>query len=257
MITKREHYLLENYLREEQQMIGDMEKELRKTGNGRLYMRKKGKRSYYMECKDGKQKGITGDVPRIYQLARKEYLTEVLPDKIKNYDLIKSSLDNMYSCEMHCSRKITRKYDELDPCRICWDENKYRWSVENYRTNPMNPESLKYITTNGVKMRSKSERTIGNKLEEHGVLYRYEAAFEAGGITYYPDFTIRRRRGDILLWEHFGLMHNRDYYFNAVKKIDRYRSAGFVQHSNLICTWEEDIMDMESIDDIIYRFILS
>lgn len=62
MITKRDHCLLESYLREEQQMIGDMEKELKKTGNGRLYTRKKGKRSYYMECKDGKQKGLTGNV---------------------------------------------------------------------------------------------------------------------------------------------------------------------------------------------------
>ena len=256
MTTKLDHYLLESYLREEQQIIVDMEKELKKTGGGRLYMRKKGKGSFYMECKDGKQKGITGDRDRIYRLARKEYLTEVLSAKRKNYHLIKTALKGMSSCEAKSRETIVHKFTELDPCRICWDEDKYRWSVENYRTNPLNPESLKYTTTNGVRMRSKSERTIGNKLEEHGILYRYEAALEAGGITYYPDFTIRRGNGDILLWEHFGLMHSRDYYFNAVKKIDRYRSVGFVQHSNLICTWEEDIMDMESIDKVIRRFIL-
>lgn len=257
MTNNRENYLLNSYLKEELQSIRDIESELEKIDGGRLYMRKKGKRSFYIECKDGRQKGITCDVHRVYQLARKEYLTEVLSGKRKNYDLIKAALDNMISCREHSRQKIARKYNELDPCRICWEEDKYSWAAENYSTNPLNQESLKYITTNGVKMRSKSERTIGNKLEEYGVLYRYEAAFEAGGITYYPDFTIRRRRGDILLWEHFGLMHNRDYYFNAVKKIDRYRNAGFVQHSNLICTWEEDIMDMESIDEVIYRFILS
>lgn len=59
----------------------------------------------------------------------------------------------------------------------------------------------------------------------------------------------------IVIWEHFGLMEREEYYFKACEKIRRYRQAGFKEHSNLICTWEQDLEDMNTIDEIIDRFI--
>lgn len=54
--------------------------------------------------------------------------------------------------------------------------------------------------------------------------------------------------------EHFGLMEDEDYRRNAYGKIDIYRRHGYLQHKNLICTWEDDIQDTQNIDEIITRF---
>ena len=60
----------------------------------------------------------------------------------------------------------------------------------------------------------------------------------------------------MVIWEHFGLMNDPDYRKRALEKIELYRKAGYVQHKNLICTWEEDIASADDIDNIIRRFIL-
>ena len=62
--------------------------------------------------------------------------------------------------------------------------------------------------------------------------------------------------GRILIWEHFGMMDDIDYASRAWRKIENYRRAGYVQHTNLICTYESDIENDKVIDGIIRRFVL-
>lgn len=52
-------------------------------------------------------------------------------------------------------------------------------------------------------------------------------------------------------------MDNEEYKIRAQAKVIQYRKAGFKQFDNLICTWEEDLEDMHTIENIIYRFILN
>lgn len=139
---------------------------------------------------------------------------------------------------------------------IILDPVTFAWKTEKYRSNPIHREALKYMTTNGMRMRSKSELIIGDILEKYGIIYRYEQAIEICGKIYYPDFVILCDDGTIIIWEHFGLMEDESYKLKAFNKICDYRKLGFKQYKNLICTWEDDLESMENIEDIVNRIIL-
>ena len=115
-------------------------------------------------------------------------------------------------------------------------------------------EQLIYQTKSGIMVRSKSERMIADFLTEHGIPFRYEAKLVIHGRTYYPDFTILCEDGTLLLWEHFGLMEQDEYFKHACEKIKAYRKKGYMQHTNLICTWEEDLLQAEQLEEILIRF---
>lgn len=136
------------------------------------------------------------------------------------------------------------------------EPREYEWKSENHHRNSYRPELLKYQTSKCVMVRSKSEKIIADKLEQYGIPYRYEAELFINGNRYYPDFMILLPDGSILIWEHFGMMDDIDYASRAWRKIENYRRAGYVQHTNLICTYESDIENGKVIDEIIRRFIL-
>ena len=46
------------------------------------------------------------------------------------------------------------------------------------------PSSKRHTTSRGLKVRSKSELLIAEKLSEHGILFRYEQILEIGGAEY-------------------------------------------------------------------------
>ncbi|MFQ8777759.1 MAG: hypothetical protein ACLR78_10425 [Roseburia sp.] len=61
-------------------------------------------------------------------------------------------------------------------------------------------------------MRSKSEAMIAMLLHLNAIPYRYECALSLGGVTLFPDFTIRHPvTGVLYYWEHFGLMDDPAY----------------------------------------------
>ena len=86
--------------------------------------------------------------------------------------------------------------------------------------------------------------------------FRYEAKLAINGKVYYPDFMILCDDGRILIWEHFGLMDKEEYFISACRKLEQYRRAGYVQHSNLICTYEEDLRSGAVLEEILLRYEL-
>ena len=93
-------------------------------------------------------------------------------------------------------------------------------------------------------------------LNRNGVAFRYEAKLVINGKVYYPDFMILCDDGRILIWEHFGLMDKEEYFISACRKLEQYRRAGYVQHSNLICTYEEDLRSGAVLEEILLRYEL-
>lgn len=130
----------------------------------------------------------------------------------------------------------------------------YQWASQPYPSNSYYPEQLKYRTTKGRMVRSKSERTIANMLEKYEIPYRYEPEMVFDGKTIYPDFVLMRADGTLIIWEHFGLMDQNDYQMSALQKQERYRRAGYHQHTNLICTYEEDLVSESMLEEILIRF---
>ncbi len=144
-----------------------------------------------------------------------------------------------------------------------FEEKEYRlsaaqreWLYGDYVQNPYKPEQKIYKTKSGIKVRSKSERILADFFTEHGIIFRYEAELIVCGKIYYPDFMILCDDGRILIWEHFGLMEKEDYFAGVCRKLEQYRKAGYLQHSNLICTYEEDLRSGIALEEILLRFDL-
>ena len=125
-----------------------------------------------------------------------------------------------------------------------------------YDTNPAYQENLRYMTTLGTRVRSKSELNIAKTLERLGVPYRYEQKMYVNGRTLYPDFTILLPNRDTLIWEHNGLMDDESYANRSYIKMREYEKIGYRQHRNLIITYEDDIRKPEQIERIVEKYYM-
>ena len=182
---------LEIILRKKEQILQELNGQLRGMRGGSLHVKHRNGRVYYCEYAGGKEIGISKDVDKIYP------------------------------------------------------------------KNTLSPENLKYATKSGRKMRSKSERTIGNRLEDRGIVYWYDSVLDLDGGVCSPDFWIRKDSGLFVIWEHLGLLGDPVYDKQNERKIEIYHGMGFREHTNLILTTEEDIENPGVLDGIIERFLLS
>lgn len=154
------------------------------------------------------------------------------------------------------TRRVQRILEVFDGEHVDMSISECRWLRGGGPKMGYHSDGLVYRTKSGLYVRSKSERTIANCLDEYGLLYRYEAPLYTDEGVFYPDFTINRFFGRIVLWEHFGLMDDAAYFEKAVNKIEAYRREGFVQHTNLICTYEDDVKSEDTIREIIENRLL-
>lgn len=239
----------------EKQRLANLKRQYAKMPKGSIIIKKKkGKISYYL-YEDKKETSIKRKDP----IADKLIYKRVLEHKIKTQELycktMSEALEKLVTDTGNLSRTLTRIYETDGAERFFMTPESYKWMKQQYRQNTYKAEQKKYITGRGTAVRSKSEWIIAGKLEEQGIPYRYEAELRVGNHTYYPDFMVMRSDGSIVLWEHLGLMDVEGYRARALEKIENYRKSGYVQHSNLICTYENDIENRQVLDEIIRRFI--
>lgn len=248
--------VFERIIAQKEKSLAICRKELAEAEDGTLHMRKKCGKNYYWEYNDGKQKGITTDKARIYRLARKEFMKKEFRRGKQELKVLKAAEKRLKSSEEPTSPEIIcKKYGLSDISRIIYSDKALRWIEEKHSQNPYKPENLRYTTDSGVLTRSKSERTIANIFEKRGLIYRTEPEILIDGRKYYPDFMILCPDGRTVIWEHCGLMDNNEYFYRMFLKINEYRKIGYVQHRNLVCTFEEDLEEMDCIEEIIERFI--
>ena len=88
------------------------------------------------------------------------------------------------------------------------------------RSSPFGTPQI--MTSFGLKVRSKSEVFIAEKLYERKINFKYEIPLSAGGKTYYPDFTIYFGTKEIY-WEHFGMLSDDTYAQKTDIKIKWYK----------------------------------
>ena len=117
--------------------------------------------------------------------------------------------------------------------------------------NPNHPENLRVICSNGLRVRSKNEMAICELLSYYGLDYRYEMALELSkitlrddgtaimeSVTLYPDFTIFLPDGEVVYWEHFGMLDKEDYRSGFANKMILYYDNGIYPPRNLIITMD-------------------
>ena len=129
-----------------------------------------------------------------------------------------------------------------------------QWQNEPYDKNMDYPEGLTVPTIGGFKVRSKSEALIADILIERKIPFRYEYVQLIDQRKYSPDFTIMHpETGQIVIWEHFGLLNDMSYRAQYLAKSQRYISDGFLPYTNLIMTYETNSMPFsaEKANDIV------
>ena len=238
--------------------ISLLEKQIDISGTSRIVCRKKGDRLYYTEVDGDSEKGITGNNERIKMLTHREFMKRQLEILKKNEKAVR------YCAKHYCDdfeqdilENMSIKNPNLPANQILFSQGTNYREQENYEKNPAYPEERKYATINGVMLRSKSEREIGNALESVGIEYESDVLIKCGLNRYYADFIIKRPNGTKLVWEHFGLEHDHAYMAKNTARIKDYMALGMRPWEDLIWTLDSDIEDSRVIRRIIQRFILS
>ena len=230
--------LLTQVKQEHLDRLGSIRRELKMLPPGRLEALQQHGRIYYYQNAQARRRGITRKPELVRQLARKRYLLEERKILQHNLKEIERALEKCESCGINgilqkLPKRRSRKYDK----------------------NPAYPENLVYATNGGEMVRSKSEQSIGNMLEEYGIDYSYDRRVD--GHLYYADFTIYCRDGSKIIWEHFGLMDSdEDYHKKALWRMEDYRRQGWRQWRDLIYTFEEDVRDPRDLREIVEEFLL-
>ncbi len=247
---------LEKLIGSEKKQIIFLEQELTEMGSGKLHVRHRNGKVYFREYIEGKQRGVTKQEERIYKLARKEIVLDSIDKKRRSLQALEEAAGRIKALEKTDNiEKVLNRFHMLDKDRIIYSEEQLKWIAGCESQNPYKREYLRYQTKNGVLTRSKSERFIGDFLSSHGLLYRYEPKLIIEGHPVYPDFLILSPDGHSVIWEHLGMMENSDYFTKAMLKISEYRKIGYTQHRNLICTYEEDLTDLNKLEEMLYRFL--
>jgi len=230
--------------------------EMSSIGGGNLNIRKKNGLYFFIENVGGDQRGITKDKDRVMKLARKAMLNEKVKLCEQEAEILREASERMAKIDRCGVELVKDRLSVIGNQDFNFSELELRWMRNKMSKNPRNRNHLRFETDGGILTRSKSERYIGNFLERKKVIYMYETEMEINGYLLYPDFTILSPDGRIVIWEHCGMMDKVDYYLRNMVRTYDYRTNGYAQHENLICTYDEDLDNIETLERIYRRFLI-
>lgn len=191
-------------------------------------------------------------------LARKEYLRiekELLESDIAlirniNRRYVEPTPENILNRVKKAYDKLPEKYffmplsrfsssGERENKELLSQEQLIEWSRAEYEQSDYKPEKKIHITSEGVRVRSKSELIIAELLYIQDIPFRYEEMLTIANRKFAPDFTILREDGALVYWEHCGMPNNPAYMASHKDKLSKYEAAGIVPWKNLIITYDE------------------
>jgi len=238
MIYKYELGQLLTKMRKEYDFVS---KQIEGLPEGRLMITRRGERKeffheYYINHKRNR-KSIGSDEQMIGRLARKEYLKVKRSMLTRNIRLLEAA-EKEFADISHdeICRLLPSRVKQL-PEKLLFEYDPRESSC--HRSNYL-PEGRIHTTSRGLKVRSKSELIIAEKLYEHDVSFRYEELLHVGKHTFVPDFTISRWDGKLFYWEHCGRTHDKQYMDHHRWKINLYEGIGIVPWDNLIVTYDNE-----------------
>ncbi len=217
------------------------ERELAELPPGSLGMRCDGAETQYCRYLGGKRQGITKDAVLTEKLARKKFLEKSL---------------SRISGNIGCLNKLLEKYEDIDEAGIIrefppqyaalmdrkaaeWLKYRNLWASEDYERSTYAPWEKDHVTAKGLRVRSKSEVIIAERLDFYGIAYRYEQMIFIERYAFAPDFTILTSEG-VKYWEHAGCVNDREYMRRHNWKVNMYSRGGIVPWKNLIITYDDE-----------------
>ena len=221
------------------------------------------------------RRGINKDEDLQRQLAQKEFAQKAAAIIEKNTRILKRAMDQMDPFDLEeIVRSMPAAYLKLPEdyffdrehhqksLHLSNEENarieRHRaWGKETYQASDYRPEWKKHKTSRGLKMRSKSEVLIMERLYHYEIDVRYEQEWIFGKDTIAPDFTFEAEDGQLFCWEHLGMMDDARYAANNYNKLMKYYNHGFVLGKNLVISSDlYGTIDMKLIDFIIQNEII-
>lgn len=195
----------------------------------------------------------------VKKLARKKYLEteiEVLAKDISAINLsisryIDPTADNVLSRLPDRYKRLPEKYffsNELsassserfyEESERAWAEYVQTWMEEPFEQSTYELHLKNKTTSRGIKVRTKSEVIISEKLDTFMLPYRYEQMLYIENYSFSPDFTILTKKG-LYYWEHAGKVHDMRYLKKHKWKLGMYERAGIVPWKNLIVTYDDE-----------------
>lgn len=227
---------------------------------GKLRIDNNYNKTYYYLVQDGETgNGIKidpQDFKLITSLAQKAYYQKVL----KSAQVEKNSIERFLSRYPNITFEDIP--DSLTPDRrrlispivLPDEEYKQRWLQEAYEPMGFDEGDPYYQTQKGLRVRSKSEMLIAERLDAKGIPYKYEYPVELQYRTVHPDFKILRLSDrKELYYEHLGKMDDPAYAQKNVKKLREYALNGYTIGDNLFLTMETSVtpLDMRVVDKMI------
>jgi len=225
------------------------------------YLAKRGK--FYYHGGIAKEIGITKNPTLIQELCRKKIIIR-RKKEIDNYITSSiHSIKNLNTVTEPALSSFQKLIESLPlsyqgfPISYFFHPSIKEWLSKPVTKNTYFPENLKYTTTNGITVRSKSELLIANLLEAHGIPYLYDSAFWIGSKQIYPDFIIKNPfTGKLIIWEHFGALNQPEYAEKMIRKMTLYQKYGYLPFENFIYTFESDIEIPHRLQGLIESIIL-
>lgn len=246
--TTNIYSMAENRLTELKKVESTKIAALQKAPEGKIHVAKtKAFPQYYLRVdpkdKTGKYipKREESKIKSYLQKAYDEKLLKLVKQEIKSIEtFLRNSKDfNLKIQEIYSDNPVQVK-SYITPIDCSNEDYISYWKNIPFTANPMPITTTEYETDAREIVRSKSEMNIANALRKAEIPYKYECPVTLyNGRIVYPDFTVLdvHNRKEIY-WEHRGIMDDRDYTKNAVKKMKEYIRSGITTMDNLIITEE-------------------
>ncbi len=230
-------------------LLRERKEELLRLPEGKLCMRpgRKNGQVYYYRTLDGKRKSLTDDMEMARLLARKRFIGASLPEIEKNINGLKHLLRSYADVsEQSIISTLPLEYAWLmDDTEAAWNERKRRWMAEPFDQSTYKTWEKEHVTAKGLRVRSKSEVIIAERLDYYEILYHYEQILYIRQYDFAPDFTILTRKGPVW-WEHCGKVNDPAYIRKHNWKLSMYEKAGIVPWKNLIVTYDDENGNFDS-----------
>lgn len=240
-----------------------LEAQLKNLPDGKLISCKNGKyHKYYQKSGQSLLYIPKSEHTLAKQLALKAYLNFQLDDLLYQRKFLTSHLKHFHSHSQQLDKLFfsSQGYQKLLAANfVSPNETHVQWMKAPYEQNLKYPEQLKHKTLSGNVVRSKSESLIDTSLFLHKIPYRYECELYLNEIQLFPDFTVLHpHTGNIIYWEHFGMMDDNSYSQNAYAKMQLYSTNGIIPGINFITTFEtrENPLTFDMVEKTIQHYLL-